>query len=98
MGMYTELVFKAEIRTDIPDVVHAVLCHLFSGGPRPDAGLPDHPFFKCSRWALIGSCSSFYHIPFSLSRYEDPNRHPNRHHFHQGHLHHHDHHDHHLYW
>lgn len=77
MGMYTELVFKAEIRTDIPDGVHAVLRHLFSGGPRPDTDLPDHPFFECSRWAAIGSCSSYYHIPFSLSRYEDPN-HPGR--------------------
>ncbi len=72
MGMYTELVFKASIRADIPDPVHAVLRHLFADGDRPSA-LPDHPLFQCSRWGQIGRGSSFYHTPFALSQYDNPN-------------------------
>ena len=68
MGMYTELVFKAAIRADTPDQAHNVLLHLFSGGALPTS-LPDHPFFRCPRWNMIGRGSSFYHTPFALSRY-----------------------------
>lgn len=73
MGMYTELVFKASIREDIPDTAQAVLQHLFGDGDRPTQ-LPDHPFFQCTRWGQIGRGNSFYHTPFALSRYENPNR------------------------
>lgn len=71
MGMYTELVFKAEIRGDIPDEVEAILDYLFNRGQdesKPTA-LPNHEFFSLPRWSLIGSCSSFYHTPFALSKY-----------------------------
>lgn len=71
MGMYTELVLKAEIKNDVPDQVHAVLRHLFSGGDEP-ATLPDHQLFRKPRWSLIGRGNSFYHTPFAVSRYEDP--------------------------
>lgn len=70
MGMYTELIFKAEIRGDIPNEVRAVLHHLFNDGEAPTT-LPDHEFFKCDRWGMVGKCSSFYHVPFALSRYTD---------------------------
>ena len=73
MGMYTELVFKAEIREDVPDDVHSILKHLFSGGDKPDI-LPNHPFFEASRWGQIGNSSSFYHTPFALSAYSNPNQ------------------------
>jgi hypothetical protein len=73
MGMYTELVFKAQILDDIPDQAYAVLQHLFNGGELP-RDLPNHPLFQCSRWNSIGSGCSFYHVPFSLSRYDHPNR------------------------
>lgn len=43
--------------------------HLFNAGPQPDH-IPDHPFFRCTRWDAIGSGWSFYHAPFSLSKME----------------------------
>ena len=73
MGMYTELVFKASIREDVPDDVDAVLDFLFNTSLRPTQ-VPDHPFFQCDRWQMIGRCSSFSHTPFALSQYADPNR------------------------
>jgi hypothetical protein len=68
MGMYTELLLKTEVKEDIPLDVEAVLQFLFNGRERPEE-LPDHPFFQCQRWSLIGQCSSFYHVPWSTSRY-----------------------------
>lgn len=72
MGMYTELVLKADIREDIPDQVRAILRFLFTEGDRGEAptDLPDHPFFKADRWRWIGQSSSYYHIPWAVSRYE----------------------------
>jgi hypothetical protein len=67
MGMYTELVLKAKLLDGTPPEVVAVFEHLFNGGDLP-AVLPDHEFFKCGRWSCIGSCKSFGHIPFSISR------------------------------
>lgn len=73
MGMYTELVFKADIKSDLPADVRTILHAMFS--PRDvakvDVELPDHPFFKCPRWQMIGACSSYYHIPWATSRFED---------------------------
>ena len=62
MGMYTELVLKCTINSDAPQMVKDVLNHLFAGSRMPDV-IPDHDFFKCSRWSLIGRGSSFYHHP-----------------------------------
>lgn len=70
MGMYTELILKARVKDDIPFEVEAILQNLFNGEEMPSV-LPDHPFFSCQRWPLIGNRSSFYHIPFSLSRYRE---------------------------
>jgi hypothetical protein len=44
------------------------LNHLFRQGEEPES-LPDHAFFKCPRWSLIGICSSFYHHPKAMSDY-----------------------------
>lgn len=71
MGMYTELVLKCEISEDIDKQVEDVLQFLFNGGSKPTE-LPAHPFFSTGRWEFIGSCSSFYHTPFALSRYYRP--------------------------
>lgn len=68
MGMYTELVLKCQIKDNLPDDVRAVLKHLFKEGDEPKS-LPDHAFFKCPRWMMIGQCSSFYHHPAALSDY-----------------------------
>ena len=70
MGMYTELVLKAEVKRDLPQDVEAVLQHLFNGNDAPDV-LPSHPFFECDRWGHVGTCSSYYHIPFAMSNYSE---------------------------
>lgn len=70
MGMYTELVLKCQIKDDAPSEVKEVLKHLFKESGKADVlQLPDHKFFKCPRWDLIGQCSSFYHHPKALSDY-----------------------------
>lgn len=70
MGMYTELLIKADIVRNPPVEVVAVLNFLFNSGEEPKT-LPDHPFFKKERWSSIGRCSSFYHIPWVSSKYEE---------------------------
>ncbi|NGY04740.1 hypothetical protein [Solimonas terrae] len=70
MGMYTELVLKADVKRDLPREVEAVLQHLFNGEECPKE-LPQHRFFECERWEHIGSMSSYYHIPWAVSRYHD---------------------------
>ncbi|HMP91126.1 MAG TPA: hypothetical protein PJ991_13060 [Kiritimatiellia bacterium] len=70
MGMYTELVLKCEVRDNIEDNVRAVLEFLFNDGPEPKE-TPDHEFFSCDRWQMIGRCSSYYHVPFALSKYSE---------------------------
>ena len=70
MGMYTELVLKTEVNTNLPMDVEAVLQHLFNGADAPET-LPEHPFFNCGRWPFIGRSSSYYHVPWSTSRYEE---------------------------
>ena len=71
MGMYTEILIKADIKIDIPTKVHEILTFLFTETDvdKPK-DLPDHPFFKYDEWTLIGRCSSYYHIPTCLNFYE----------------------------
>jgi hypothetical protein len=80
MGTYTELVLKCDIKADIPDDVEQVLRHLFRTDDHTDVhdtpaehALPAHRFFKLPRWDCIGRGSSFYHTPFALSQYMQPN-------------------------
>lgn len=70
MGMYTELVIKCHIKRNLPDTVNEILNCMFNGTEEPEH-LPDHLFFKCPRWNAVGSCSSYYHIPESLSFYRE---------------------------
>jgi len=70
MGMHTELVIKADTKTDLPPIVDSVLQHLFNGANEPDA-LPDHAFFSCYRWSMVGRCSSYYHVPWADSKYSE---------------------------
>ena len=63
MGMYTELLLKAEVEDETPPQVMRVLEYFFKGGPEPES-LPDHPLFEKPRWEMIGRSSSYYHIPW----------------------------------
>lgn len=70
MGMYTELVIKADVKPNIPTIVESVLHYLFNNGDKPEI-YPEHKFFTCDRWDMIGSCSSHYHIPWATSKYHN---------------------------
>lgn len=69
MGMYTELFVEGTLRGTAPQAVKDVIHRLFdpNADRSDDTCAIDHPFFKASRWAAIGNCSSYYHIPYSLS-------------------------------
>jgi hypothetical protein len=72
MGSYTELVLKARVKSIIPDNVEAILNFMFNdaGEPAPETW-PDHQFFKCDRWQALGRSNSYYHVPWTNSRYAD---------------------------
>ena len=75
MGMFTELVIKADVLPNLPDGVARVLNILFNPSnieiiDLAKEDLPDHPFFEATNWFLIGSCSSYYHIPWTSSGYD----------------------------
>lgn len=76
MGNYTEILIKAKIKSCIPDNVRNILMHLFDSKIEFEdeyikSILPEHEFFKCPRWHLVGTCCSSYHIPWIDSNYED---------------------------
>lgn len=68
MGMYTELYISFGIKKDTPNDVVEVLRALFDHKWQSNLPhLPNHEFFECPRWRMIGSCSSFYFVPFATS-------------------------------
>jgi len=72
MGMYTEVLVKADIKA-ISAQNKAALRFLFGDGDTAlldVLGLPDHPFFKSERWNSIGRSSSYYHIPKALNFFD----------------------------
>jgi len=71
MGMYTELVLKIDIKRNLPDQVYKVLEYLFTESDIPsELDIPEHEFFKCTRWKDIGSSNSYYHIPKTFNYYD----------------------------
>ena len=58
MGMYTEIFFRAELRTDVPTKV-IDLIRAWITNEVPD-NLPDHPLFKCDRWGTLLNGGSAY--------------------------------------
>lgn len=76
MGMYTELIFGAELVKETPPKVIEVLkyLHEFELEKEEPKELPDHEFFKCERWRLLFKMGSFYfgiHNGDSKFWYED---------------------------
>ena len=70
MGMYTELVLKAQVKDHLPEDVEAVLQFLFNREDIPEH-LPEHEFFQCPRWRFLGSSSSYNHVPFTSGCYAE---------------------------
>ena len=68
MGMYTEVLVKAEVNLqDTAKVNIDALQYLFGESSKPEV-LPRHKFFTLPRWGAIGHGCSFYHVPFPTSR------------------------------
>lgn len=67
MGMYTEVVFRAEINEEeLGKDIFDIFDYMFNPDTnveRYDLILPKHEFFKCQRWDSVGNMSSFYHHP-----------------------------------
>lgn len=81
MGMYTELVIKADIKPEKSQEVEFILNFLFNPNSENDIWdekmqikteivLPDHLFFKCPRWTGIGRSNSHYPIPACCNFYD----------------------------
>lgn len=59
MGMYTELHFNVELRTDTPPAVINILRFMVDGSPvHPKT--PDHPLFESERWEWMLQSDSYY--------------------------------------
>ena len=63
MGMYTEVLLKAEVKESATKVDLDVLDYMFGKRTEKPEQLPEHKFFSLPRWDCIGKISSFYHIP-----------------------------------
>lgn len=60
MGMYTELHFNAELKKDLPKEVLNVFDCWFKKDNKKIGKLPDHPFFKDTRWRQLTYDGSYY--------------------------------------
>lgn len=63
MGMYTEIIFGARLKTDTPDSVIQTIKELIkeSGTAKLNfTDKPNHPFFTCSSVWLLQSRGSYY--------------------------------------
>lgn len=71
MGMYTELVLKSRVKdaSELDENTIETLEWLFNGGVKPNV-LPNSKFFnQGSRLESVTKSNSFYHIPWSDSKY-----------------------------
>lgn len=61
MGMYTELIFGAKLKSDTPGEIINTL-HVMMGDniESEQVQIPGDPFFKCDRWMSVFNCGSYY--------------------------------------
>lgn len=69
MGMYTELVFNAELAEATPKEIIIGLGAIREGNFEP-LGETENPFFKKPRWRSVFCCCSFYFTAFSVFHFE----------------------------
>jgi len=67
MGMYTELVISTRVKDD-PGAIE-ILKFMTGRGELPPT-LPEHPLFTTARWKFMLTCSSYYFVPRSMTRFE----------------------------
>lgn len=73
MGMYTEINLNFRFIDNLPKQVIDCI-NVMIGNKEPETiEVPDHEFFKTSRWYFLLNCYSYYHIPFCTIqfRYND---------------------------
>ena len=66
MGMYTEILVKATLRSDLSENILEVVDYMFGEGELPEV-LPKHKLFRLPRWDSIGKCGSWYHHPTAVN-------------------------------
>jgi hypothetical protein len=59
MGMYTELVYNSELKTDIPKSVIDIINYML-GDRESKPETPDHELFHTTRWDFMLTCDSYY--------------------------------------
>ena len=59
MGMYTEIIFGAGFKKNLPEQVVSTLAELAKGNDLIE-NIPDHPFFRAERTWLMTSGGSYY--------------------------------------
>lgn len=73
MGMYTELIFGAGLKSDTPEKVINILKYMVRDlEEKPE--LFDHEFFQCDRWEYLFTMTSYYfgaHRPPSKIEFDD---------------------------
>ena len=69
MGMYTKLSVDIRFRENLPEEVIAALDIMSGNNDYINQTLPQHDLFKTSRWEFMFRCSSYYHTPFSLTKF-----------------------------
>lgn len=60
MGMYTEIVYAAELQREAPQQVIDVLAYMVGDSETQPSLLPDHPLFRTARWDIMLRCDSYY--------------------------------------
>jgi len=69
MGMYTKLSVNIRFIENLPEEVIAALDIMSGNSNESSCVLPVHGLFKTFRWDFMLCCSSYYHIPFSLTKF-----------------------------
>lgn len=59
MGMYTEIIFGAGLKEELPEVIVSTIKKLVAGEDLAES-TPNHPFFKSKRPWLLRSGGSYY--------------------------------------
>lgn len=68
MGMYTELHFNAELKSDLDPGVYDLLRYMTGQSETEPAALPDHELFEGDRWRFMLQCDSYYFPAVTCSR------------------------------
>jgi hypothetical protein len=76
MGMYTQLHYGAQLRTDVPAQIVNVLQYMVGESTAPPPTLPEHALFRCDRWVYMLRCDSYYfdYKTTHLLRFDDIGR------------------------